>query len=485
MFLLLLLLLVGCKSRNQDEVFTIPSVYVNVSSADLDSMMRNKHYKASAFVSIVSSKGDTLLSDSVDNIHTRGNTTFGHNKKAFTVKLRKKKKLLDLDTGKRFVLLANAYDESHIRNAIAFDLAQRMGLKSPKYSYVSLYINSEYRGLYQMTNKVEDLMDFKNNGFLIEGNSNVELPRHLTTERKETIISSYNLIISNIEKCFDCDSCYDSLQRWMDLVSFAKYYILQEISLNMDAPGPGSFFKYASDEDGGKLHAGPVWDFDKFFATIHRGWNYEWEKNEIMACAGVIDSSGHVYSGLLLHCLWKREEFRNLVKDLYNNEISTICHTYIESGRIDSLVYYLRPEAKRDYRTNVGWRWFAYEEETQRVRAFLKQRIEFLDWFFNSPKENMVCITYLDSCFRGSGGGDKIAQVWIPSKKIIKVPKLLAISFNYTPIPDALYYKGTNIVVSNKSIINSEDEFELKWRKPSPQEVLLRRIRKKLHYWGL
>ena len=56
------------------------------------------------------------------------------------------------------------------------------------------------------------------------------------------------------------------------------------------------------------------------------------------------------------------------------------------------------------------------KKKHKRVRAFLKQRIEFLDWFFNSPKENMVYITYLDSCFRGGVRGDKIAQVWIPSK---------------------------------------------------------------------
>ena len=481
--LILLLILMGCNSHSTHQTDGLPSLYVMMSDDDLDSILHDKKYKAPAFVTLVTSVGDTLLCDSIDNIHTRGNTTFKHEKKPFTIKLRKKTKVLGLDRGKRYVLFANAFDESYIRNAVAFDLADVIGLKAPKYSYLSLYINSKYRGLYQITNKIEDIMDFGRDGFLMEGNSHVELPRHLSDEERDSIVRKYKKIESYIEECADCDACYDSLQRWMDMESFAKYYLLHEITLNMDATGPGSFFKYASNEDDGKLHAGPAWDFDKSLATIHRGWNYEWEKNEIVAGLGLVDSSGKVRSGVLLYALWKREDFRELVKDIYMNEVSELCHDYLESGRMDSLIDYLRLGAEKDYNENGGWRYFAYNEETQRVRTFLQQRLEFLDWFFATPREDMVCITYLDTCRHGDG--DRIAQVWLPANNTPKLPKLLETPFNNTPVPDVLCYKGTNDKVSNQTQIKSEDEIELKWRKPTKKEVLFRRIRKKLHSWGL
>ena len=244
--LMLLLILMGCNSHSTHQTDGLPSLYVMMSDDDLDSILHDKKYKAPAFVTLVTSVGDTLLCDSIDNIHTRGNTTFKHEKKPFTIKLRKKTKVLGLDRGKRYVLFANAFDESYIRNAVAFDLADVIGLKAPKYSYLSLYINSKYRGLYQITNKIEDIMDFGRDGFLMEGNSHVELPRHLSDEERDSIVRKYKKIESYIEECADCDACYDSLQRWMDMESFAKYYLLHEITLNMDATGPGSFFKYAS-----------------------------------------------------------------------------------------------------------------------------------------------------------------------------------------------------------------------------------------------
>ncbi len=481
---LFLVLFTGCDTHpiNQSNP-GLPSIQITISDDALDSIVNNKHYKATAFILLVDSEGDTLLYDSLDNIHTRGNNTFGPNKKAFSVKLRKKAKVLGLDKGKRYALLANFYDESHIRNAVAFDLAREMGLEAPRYSFVSLYINANYLGLYQITNKVEDLLDFGRNGFLIEGNSCVELPRHLTDNEKDSIIRSYDLIKTYIENCFECDAYYDSLQQWVDLESFAKYFLIQEITLNMDAAGPGSFYKYASNEDGWKLHAGPIWDFDKSLATSHRGFYHEWEKNEVIAPLGITDSLGRAYQGLLLHSLYKREEFRDLVKTIYNNEISAICHNYLDSGKISELIEYLKHEAKNDYLVNLSGKPFVYEDETKKVQLFLKQRIDFLDWFFNTPDNNKVCIIYYDSSFRPDG--DRIAQIMLPADTKICVPKLLEITFNSTPIPVALLYKGTDSIVSNQTLITSEDTLELKWRKPSQKEIQLRRIKKKLRCWGI
>ena len=70
------------------------------------------------------------------------------------MKFPQKQFLPELGRSKSFVLLANASDESYIRNAICLDLARAFGIPAPRYTYLTLYINDTYRGLYQMTNKV-------------------------------------------------------------------------------------------------------------------------------------------------------------------------------------------------------------------------------------------------------------------------------------------------------------------------------------------
>ena len=56
---------------------------------------------------------------------------------------------------------------------------------------------------------------------------------------------------------------------YIDLDSFAKNYVVQELMLNLDA-GQSSFFMY-KDAGDGKLVASPVWDFDYTLGRHSRG----------------------------------------------------------------------------------------------------------------------------------------------------------------------------------------------------------------------
>lgn len=54
---------------------------------------------------------------------------------------------------------------------------------------------------------------------------------------------------------------------YIDMESFARYYLLNEIVLNHDG-GMHSLYMYKdSDSIDPKLHAGPAWDFDKSLAS--------------------------------------------------------------------------------------------------------------------------------------------------------------------------------------------------------------------------
>ncbi len=150
----------GCtrnEASKQPHRSVLPSLYINLPPEQFDSILNDRDQEFPAEALLITADNDTLYDDYLSHIKTRGNTTFkkAEAKKSFTIKLPKKRSWLGLDKSQHFVLLANTFDDSHIRNAIAFDLAHDVGLPAPHYAYLSLYINGEYKGLYQMTNRIE------------------------------------------------------------------------------------------------------------------------------------------------------------------------------------------------------------------------------------------------------------------------------------------------------------------------------------------
>ncbi len=145
------------EASKQPHRSVLPSLYINLPPEQFDSILIDRDQEFPAEALLITADNDTLYDDYLSHIKTRGNTTFkkAEAKKSFTIKLPKKRSWLGLDKSQHFVLLANTFDDSHIRNTIAFDLAHDVGLPAPHYAYLSLYINGEYKGLYQITNKIE------------------------------------------------------------------------------------------------------------------------------------------------------------------------------------------------------------------------------------------------------------------------------------------------------------------------------------------
>ena len=57
--------------------------------------------------------------------------------------------------GKHWVLLANAYDETLLRNRLTAYLGRRLGLDyTPKMEPIDLYVNDEYKGSYVLAPQI-------------------------------------------------------------------------------------------------------------------------------------------------------------------------------------------------------------------------------------------------------------------------------------------------------------------------------------------
>jgi len=228
----------------------------------------------------------------------RGNSSWNYPKKSFKLKFDSNRSMLgSAHRAKSWIFISNYGDKSLLRNMIAYDMSEKMsGFDyTVMHEFIDVYINNEYYGLFMLTDKIDvgegrvDIdksvsTDPEKTSYIIEiGAANPDTPGNkgidcFSTERDpnrtyyinypETDDPAYDpdvhlaYIEGYINECLAALSKqdWDKICELIDIDSFVDYYLLQELFLNKDAFWRSvHFYK----EPGGKLHAGPVWDFDQ------------------------------------------------------------------------------------------------------------------------------------------------------------------------------------------------------------------------------
>jgi hypothetical protein len=229
-------------------------------------------------------------SDQYDDINAkikirgRGNTTWQNPKKPYQIKLEDKQEVLGMPKDKKWILLANYFDKTMLRNETAFDISRQSCLEwTPESRFVELYINDLYTGTYQITQKVEESdnrVDIGKKGFLIEVDKSDKIHDddvYFTTRFDRMLFNikepevkegdeDFNFIKNHIktfedvlfgEGFKDPEKGYAS---YIDVESFVDWYWINEITKNEDAKFKTSV--YLTYIPGEKIKMGPVWDFD-------------------------------------------------------------------------------------------------------------------------------------------------------------------------------------------------------------------------------
>lgn len=234
-------------------------------------------------------------------VRGRGNTTWVAPKKPYTFKLGSKASVLGMPADKRWTLLANWFDKTAIRNDVSFELAHRadgMGWASHG-KFVELFLNGEHLGNYYLCehNKVaknrvditemsvdDNSGDAITGGYLLEYDQWKDNDPHFTsniimTPKKEGTrikfkspddagfetqwawIENY---VHELETLLVDDEAVTAHRylNYMDIDSYIDYWFVYEIAGTQEPNNPGSCFMYK--DRGGKMHAGPVWDFDNY-----------------------------------------------------------------------------------------------------------------------------------------------------------------------------------------------------------------------------
>lgn len=135
----------------------IPAVFIDTVTDTSESINSDKNYREPATITVLEPNGEISMHQPLEYIKGRGNTSYlEFDKKPYQIKFVDAAPLLGMEEAKTWIFHANASDPSLLRNAVARDLADHLGLaQSDPGVFIDLYLNGEYVGNYYVTEKIE------------------------------------------------------------------------------------------------------------------------------------------------------------------------------------------------------------------------------------------------------------------------------------------------------------------------------------------
>lgn len=479
---------INSKSYNVEimQSANIPSLMINTESGSMDYIHESKNNRETGELVMVSQNGSVEYDNSLDYVKGRGNSSWKYAKKGYNIKLAKSTDLYNLGKTKKWCLVPNQIDKSLLRNQVAYDLADAVGLEySPSNIQVDLYLNGLYNGTYLLvvkneigsaavditdlekaTEKVNDkdldeynkiqfnavnnslalkCVDIPNNpeditgGYLLELDVSsygkevsgfvspvgqhvvVKSPDYVSKEQIEYIGTWY----SDFEEAVYSESGYNSKGKYyteyIDVESFAKYYLMTEITMNGDTHITSVFMYKESAIDGdGLLHAGPVWDYDSGLGNNGGKKGFDVKvilTNPQQQFCSIAKMYKHKDTDYIYAALYKHKDFRLEVIDCYKNDFVPALNVLLgktsnSNYKLDSIDNYAKtvtPSANMNFS-----RWtimlnnftgaatgYTYKDNIENLSNFISQKTDFMNKIIDAYAEDYLYIFIEDSNIYG------------------------------------------------------------------------------------
>lgn len=153
----------------QNEVAT---VFINIDSDSLNLLLGDSLYSGHEFMAAISYQSSlgTVFYDSI-GFRARGNTSLSSQKKSFKIDFNRFVSAQKFEGLEELNLNGEHNDVSIMRSFLAQHLLRAAGLAASRTSYVKLYVNNEYKGLYINVEHLDD--EFLDLRFPTEANGNL------------------------------------------------------------------------------------------------------------------------------------------------------------------------------------------------------------------------------------------------------------------------------------------------------------------------
>lgn len=385
----------------------LPAIFITTSSGNLDNVYADKEYKEPGRMYVYDVSGRLLVSEGLDYIKGRGNyswSTDEWSKKPFSISTKREVSVLSQAKGRKYALIANASDDTLIRNDLARSIQETLGVKyADRGDFADLYINGEYMGIYYLCATIDigkDRIDIDGSGTDVTGGYLMEreLPERYELELP-TITGGF---VTDGEECFVLSSpsyptdeqlAYitdymnrvesaimssetDEYKDYLDVDSFIKTYLTEEIVKNYDSGVSSAYYYKDTDRNDPRLHSAPGWDYDMSLGSYQSWMEYE-------SPTGLTMLSPHEGASPWYEILYYRSEYRKGAISIYRDkrdEIADILYGMREEELRESLkdaykLEYARWKDMYDARGSYPGSDEAYKVLTD----FAKRRVEYLD----------------------------------------------------------------------------------------------------------
>jgi hypothetical protein len=325
-------------------------------------------------------------------------------------------------------LLSNYNDRSLIRNTLAYKLFEEMGDYGPRTRLCEVLVDSTYKGIYVFCEKIkqddgrvdiaklnpEDTIgDDLTGGYILEQNywdannsflSNYHpvdhpdfdvhfvyyypKPSNINSPQKSYIAS----FVDSLESALYGPGFADPVmgyRKYLDVKSFIDYFLVNELSRNNDGFKKSVYFYKDKNSNGGKLKAGPVWDFD-------------WAWKNLYGCSIFENTDGSGWAHHINDCptdnyscgwyirLFQDSTFTDELRCAYDNYRLTILDTASIFAYIDSVRTQVQNAQARHFQKwpilgisgpapEVGTIATTYNGELDTLKAWINRRLQWLD----------------------------------------------------------------------------------------------------------
>lgn len=367
--------------------------------------------------------------DGKANIEIRGSSSQGFPQKQYAFETQDdfgnniNVSLLDFPVENDWILHALYGEKSLMRNYFAYNLAREMGWYATRTQYCEVVLNGEYQGLYMLLEQIKwdnDRVDIEetdlddNAGDSLTGGYIYKVDKFTSSAglgwyspitdfqgtpkgiffqydypKPNSMTPEQEMYLQNAMTTFENSLIGSSFQnpdsgyhKYIDVASFIDFFIVDEITKNVDGYRLSTYINKQADSRGGRIAMGPAWDYNLGFGNAdycdgnsYTGWALDFPCDQ-----SVIPFWWH----------------RMMQDTIYNNQLkcrwlelrSDILNTTNLMQRIDSIALLLDESQQRHYTywpilgTYVWPNYFVgntYQEEVAYFKYWLTERLNWMD----------------------------------------------------------------------------------------------------------
>jgi len=381
----------------REQLYQVPEIrFYNTESTRMDEYV-------GVSIKIIDVYGDVVLEDDECQWRFHGNSTKKVDKKPYKFKLSSEQDLFGMGSANKWILLANAFDKTLLRNKLIFDLAAAMGIPYTSSStFVEVYVDDYYRGSYLLIEPAEIDKERVNlrssqNEFLLE------LEQPFREHEDEILITPYLNIplgVNNLDYLPEDQRTYledlfekaetallthdqEQIEAYFNIESFVNMYVINEFTKNADTHIASTRF-YVKD---GIIHAGPPWDYDLSCGNEDENSDrrHRWNDTRPSRTDGWYACS--LWWDELCDCEWFMGKFAQRYLELQPLLVNIYQENELGASRIDSLIASISDSIDHNFsKWSVSIRIYhlervsspTYELNVEHLRTWLQARNEWI-----------------------------------------------------------------------------------------------------------